>query len=260
MRTWWTGAALLAAGLGWWVVDRVLTTLFPLSWGGPNIGGGFLLLVAAAVGVTGAILLLVSGSALLARRPRPQARALAVPLALDAALLVALVAVRALLPGDAGPGGGVAGVDGQVGVTVDTSGAPVLLLEVCTGAVDTVSVVGPNRGDRPNEVFAVLHAPGRVDAPTQVALLAPPPGWTGAPASLPLGTQELLIASAEGHQSTSLQVDFTGEDLTALDPGTVQYSEYDAAAEDLVPHRVARAGFHDVACARFAAAAQGQGG
>ena len=249
MKAWWTGASLLAVGLGWWITDRVLTTLFPLSWGGPNIGGGFLLLVAAAAAVAGAVMLVVSGRALLAQPSHHKLTLLWAPVAVDAALLVGLVAVHVLLPGDTGPDGGPAGINGQVGVTVDAAGAPVLILEVCHGSVDTITVLGPNRGSEPNEVFANLRSPAPVANPTQVALLAATPGWTGAPTSLPLDTHPFLIASAQGDQSELRQVDFSAADLAALDPATVQYSEYDDAKQDLVNRRTPRSGFHHVACA-----------
>lgn len=250
MKAWWTGASLLAVGLGWWITDRVLTTLFPLSWGGPNIGGGLLLLVAAAVAVLGAVMLVVSGRALLAQPSRRKLRLLWAPVAVDAALLFGLVAVRVLLPGDTGPDGGPAGINGQVGVTVDAAGAPVLILEVCRGSVNTITVVGPNRGSEPNEVFANLRAPAPVATPTQVALLSPTPGWSGTLASLPLDTQSFLIASAQGDQSELRQVDFSAADLATLDPATVQYSIYDDAKQDLVNRRTPRSGFHHVACPR----------
>jgi hypothetical protein len=249
VKAWWAGASLLAVGLGWWITDRVLTTLFPLSWGGPNIGGGFLLLVAAAVAVAGVVMLVVSGRALLAQPSHHTSRLLWAPVTVDAALLVGLVAVGVLLPGDTGPDGGPAGINGQVGVTVDAAGAPVLILEVCHGSVDTITVVGPNRGSEPNEVFANLRAPASVATPTQVALLSPTPGWTGTPASLPLEDQPFLIASAQGHQRQLRQVDFSAADLATLDPATVQYSDYDAAKRDLVNRRTPRSGFHKVACA-----------
>ncbi|WP_041795554.1 hypothetical protein [Modestobacter italicus] len=246
MKRWWIGASLLAVGLGWCITDWVLRTLYPLSWGGPNIGGGGLLLIAVGAAITGAVMLMTSGRALLSR---PKSWVLWAPVAVDAALLVGLVAVRVLLPGDTGPDGGLAGINGQVGVTVDATGAPVLMLEVCHGSVDTVTVVGPNRGSQPNEVFARLTAPAPVASPTQVALLAPPPGWSGTPTSLPLDTQSFLIASAEGTQSELRQVDFSAADLATLDPETVQYSDYDDAAQDLVNRRTPRSGFHQVACA-----------
>jgi uncharacterized membrane protein len=94
VKAWWTGASLLAVGLGWWITDRVLATQFPLSWGGPNIGGGFLLLVAAAAAVAGAVMLVVSGRALLSQPPPHKSTLLWAPVAVDAALLVGLVGRR----------------------------------------------------------------------------------------------------------------------------------------------------------------------
>jgi len=253
MKTWWSGAALVALGLAWLITDWVLRTVFPLSWGGPNIGGGGLFLLALVVAVVGAVLMGVRALPVLrSSRPRPRRGLVLAPVAVDAVLLIALVAVRVVLPGDTGPDGRSAGVNGQVAVSADATGAPVLLLEVCRGRVDTLTIVGPNRGSVPNQVFAELRAPTPVTAPLEVAPLAPPNGWRGAPASLPLTSQAFLIASAEGSQSELRQVDFSAGDLAELaaaGPDTVQYSAYDAdSPEGFVSHRTSRAEFHDVAC------------
>ena len=118
--------------------------------------------------------------------------------------------------------------------------------------MDAVRVVGPNRGNVANEVFAELRAPAPVTAPLEVAPLAPPSGWTGTPASLPLTSQEFLIASARGEQSELRQVDFNARDIAELataGPDTVQYSTYDPNSEEgFVNRRTSRAEFHALAC------------
>jgi len=196
--------------------------------------------------------MLVTLPALRASRPWPGRRRVLAPVAVDAVLLVAVVVVRVVLPGDTGPDGRLAGLDGQVGVSADATGAPVLLLEVCRGHVDTVTIVGPNRGSRPNQTFAELRAPAPVTAPLDVAPLAPPTGWRGAPVSLPLTSQAFLIASAQSAQSELLQVDFSADDLAELaaaGPDEVQYSTYAAGSHDgLVNRRTSRAAFHGIAC------------
>ncbi len=58
----------LALGATWIVVDRILTAQYPEKWGGPNIGGGALLLLAYALVVTG--LGLLAAAALGQRRRR----------------------------------------------------------------------------------------------------------------------------------------------------------------------------------------------
>lgn len=268
MRKWIIGNALVAVGLAWLIVDRVLSSRYPQSWGGPNIGGGGLLLISLLAIVAGVVTLVLSGvEGLRARHAgttnskgpgglrytespsRPplsyRSRRLAPP-ALTCVLIAGYVAALVGLPGDSGN----AGVNGSVGLSVDASGSPVLILQVCRGSIETLTVVGLNRGNEPNEVFVELTAPQEVTTMTAVSLLHPPTGWTGAPESLPLTTrpQLLLIATARGEQSTLREVDFTAGDLSSLDPGTVQYSSYDIDAQDLVSRRVPVADFRALAC------------
>ena len=103
MRAWWTGATLVALGLAWLIADQVLQALFPLSWGGPNIGGGLIILIAMAAAVAGLLMLLRAGPNLAQHQPRPSRLLVLAPLAVDGALVLALVAVRVVLSGDAGP-------------------------------------------------------------------------------------------------------------------------------------------------------------
>ncbi|MBC3760950.1 hypothetical protein ACUN7V_18155 [Quadrisphaera oryzae] len=253
-RAWWTGAALLALGLSWQITDRVLRTLYPLSWGGPNIGGFFIYVAAQVVAGAGLLTVVASGALLAAHRVRLGRGALLVPVVAAAVLVVALQVVNRVLPGDTGPDGGLAGVNGQVGLAADAAGDPVLVLEVCRGAVDTISVVGPNTGGT-NAFIAALQAPAPVTAPTTVPLLAPPSGWTGAPASLPLDSVEFVIVSASGRQSELRQVDFGAAELAsvvAAGPDAVLYSAYDPEGDrGSTPVLTTRAGFHELACAGF---------
>lgn len=85
---------------------------------------------------------------------------------------------------------------------------------------------------------------------TKVNLVEPPAGWVGARNALPLATrpQLLLIATADGEQSTLRQVHFTGEELFSLDPDTVQFSGYDLDSGDLVSRRVPVTDFRTLAC------------
>ncbi|MBF5080951.1 hypothetical protein [Quadrisphaera sp. INWT6] len=253
-RAWWTGAALLALGLSWQITDQVLRTLYPLSWGGPNIGGGLIYLVAQVIAVAGLITMVVTAARLGARRVRFGTGTFLVPVLVTGTLFVGLLAVNTLLPGDTGPDGGPAGINGQVGLAADATGSPVLVLEVCRGAVDTIDVAGPNIGGV-NAPVAVLKAPAPVTTPTEVSLLAPPPGWSGAPASLPLDSTEFVIASAFGSQSELRQVDFGAPELAsvaAAGPDAVLYSEYDPDGDrGSRPVLTTRAGFHELACAGF---------
>lgn len=252
VKTWRIGAALVALGLTWLITDRVLRALLPLNWGGPNIGGGFLILVALVIAATGVVLLVLGGLVLLRSRPRPTRAPVLVPVGLDAALVLILILVSFVLPDDTGTDGRLAGINGQVGISVDADGDLVVALEICAGSVDTVTVVGPNRSGKPNEVFAELTAPVALTASAQITLLGPPRGWTGAPTSLPLETQEFLIVSAGGWQSALSQVEITAADVAELEaagPSTVQYSAYDPDnARGSQSRRTTRTQFHQIAC------------
>lgn len=253
-KVWWTGATLLMLGLAWQITDQVLQTLYPLSWGGPNIGGFVIYFAAQVVAGAGLITMAAAAALSLSHRVRLSRATLLVPLMAAALLVVGLQAVNRLLPGDTGPDGGLAGINGQVGLAADASGNPVLVLEVCRGAVDTISVVGPNTGGR-NAFIAALQAPAPVTGPTQVSLLDPPSGWSGAPGSLPLDSVEFVIASASGRQSELRQVDFGATELAsvaAAGPDAVLYSEYDPGGDrGSRPVLTTRAGFHELACAGF---------
>lgn len=252
MRTWRVGATLVALGVTWLITDRVLLALLPLSWGGPNIGGGLLILLALVVAATGVVLLVLGGVALIRSRPRPARAPVVVPVVLDAGLVLVLLVAWLVLPDGTGTDGRLAGINGQVGISVDADGALVAVLEVCAGSVDTVTVVGPNRGAEPNEVFAELTAPAPLTTPEQVSLLAPPSEWTGAPASLPVGAENFLIVSAGGWQSELRQVEINAADvaeLAAAGPDIVQYSVYDSeTAEGSANRRATRSRFHEIAC------------
>ena len=244
MRTWaWVrGHAPIAVGMVWLVTDRVLRLSHPLVWGGPNIGGGALVLLSYGAVLAGLSLLPAQGGpGPRGRRAQPVRHAAAVANGVLAALYVALV----LLP-DAP---GVPGVDGRTGVSVTAAGSPVLVLAVCRGSVDTVTVAGPSRGRTPGEVLARLTAPAPVAASTAVDVREPPPGWTVA---LPLqpgaATQPLLTASARGRQGRLGHVAFTAEDLASLDPGTVQHTGRGPEGQPRTSRRDPVASFEDLAC------------
>jgi hypothetical protein len=245
LRTSWrTGHVLLAVGLGWWLVDAVLTTLLPGAWGGPNIGGGLLLLLAAAVGVLGLVGVLLSGAGVDRRRPHWWA-----PVAANAVLALLVVGARLVLPGDGGPGGWDHGLNGVTGVTVDDAGSPVLALAVCYGSVDTVSVYGPNRGDQPNELLLELHTDEPVTTGALVDLADPGPRWTGGDASaLRLDQQELVIASAQDDRHGLAQVAFSADQLAALQPGDVRRDANGPSSAPDAPLTVPAADFRAAVC------------
>lgn len=137
----------------------------------------------------------------------------------------------------------------QLGVTVDASGAPVLLLEICRGSIDRITLVGPNVNGR-NEFFAGLTPPAPLTTSTTVDPLDLPDGWTSTAATLPYSTDPALlhISSGWGPQNSLRQVSFTRDSLAGLDPDAVQYSAFDTGVQDMVDRRMPREAFHAFVC------------
>jgi hypothetical protein len=160
------------------------------------------------------------------------------PVLVNALLIATLVAVANRSGGEP--------VAGAVGVTVSASGSPVLVIEVCRGSVDTVTVVGPHRGAEPNEQRARLTSRTPVNASISVDIVRPTRQWTGSPLSTPLGA--MLVATAGGPQGSLRQVSFSAADLASLDPSTVLYAA-EGAAGDAVLLRAPLTTFSGLSCA-----------
>ncbi|TKV61012.1 hypothetical protein FDO65_05010 [Nakamurella flava] len=86
------GVVLVVVGLCWMVVDPLLRKFQPLRWGGPNIGGGFLLIAANATVTAGAV---VTGAASAVRPPQWNSMT-RIGLAVVAALAFVYLLLRAL--------------------------------------------------------------------------------------------------------------------------------------------------------------------
>jgi hypothetical protein len=159
--------------------------------------------------------------------------------------------LAAVLPVLAAAGcGGSVDVNGQVGITVTEDGTPVAVVEICHGSVVTLSVAGPNRGQQPNEVHAELTADQPLQASTTVVLAEPGAGWQGTALLPPLDDSLYIVLADDREEHRQLQqADFTPAELAALDPGTVQYSEFVFGADDpLQSVQVPLADFRAIAC------------
>lgn len=113
------GFLLLILGFGWLTASVLLRNYNPLRWGGPDIGGGALVLLAGVAVVAGLVLVVVDIP--LHRRDRGSRLPVMTWIAAFVSVLLAatFVEVLVLKPGDPS-----AGLNGQVGVTVSASGWP----------------------------------------------------------------------------------------------------------------------------------------
>lgn len=57
------GWLLLTVGVLGWALDAILTRALPQTWGGPNMASGLLVLVCLALGLVGALLVLLHHTA-----------------------------------------------------------------------------------------------------------------------------------------------------------------------------------------------------
>lgn len=239
MRRWILGNALLVPGLLWVGIYSALKHLYPLSWGGPDIGGGALLLLAYVLVAAGVLLALSAVRVLRRSRDgRTRTGRWVVGRWVPAVLTLLATAVCAvLLIAPPGPGG--SGIVGKTGVTVGAAGQPVLVLIVCERSINSVSVVGPNRGGS-NQKLGSLTAPGPITGTVLVPLADPPTGWSGGPVNLPLKQRpaDLVIADGWGEQSLLSQVTFTAAQLAALRPSEVLLARGETAPIEGISKRL----------------------
>ena len=84
-------------------------------------------------------------------------------------------------------------INGAVGLTVDTEGRPIAVVELCHGKVTEVSIAGPNRGEQQNVVYAELTTDPQTESFT-LDVASPPSAWAGTALALP-------ITDVNGHQN-----------------------------------------------------------
>lgn len=199
----------------WLIVDQVLRGYLPLRWGGPNIGGGFLVGICYVALLVGVVRLALDRGLWTRRWSGWMWTSGAVIVVLFAGFLF----VRIVQPRDTD-----AGLVGRVGVTVTARGEPVLALLVCRGSIDRVEIVGPHRGSVPNEHLATYRSDAPVSGYQEMSLSDPGPGWLADPGITGDGIagQALVIASADGEKAALASVSFTAADLAGLSPGVVQ--------------------------------------
>lgn len=117
---------------------------------------------------------------------------------------------------------------GRLGVTVDASGAPVLLVMLCEKSRPYVQLVEGRKGSDPESKANVERGEWSTDTTyrgvQKLTLAAPEAMWTTTKSPGALASDVLLIAdggTAEDDTASLVPVDFTPADLATLRPGQV---------------------------------------
>lgn len=114
----------------------------------------------------------------------------------------------------------------QVGVTVDDAGNPVLVLQDCSGSIDTLDVAVPHvpgSGQPAPEVRLTIKKP--VKGVVQIPLYVGGGGWTPVEAIQPFTAAGDYYVSSRGHRPDSRGggVIFSIADLKPLKPGQIRH-------------------------------------
>jgi hypothetical protein len=127
-------------------------------------------------------------------------------------------------------GGCTVPIGGIAAIGVDESGRPVGYLLMCGGEVDGASVyhhAAPSEGSTDETIDGTWDAPGPVTGLASWSLGAPADGWSArAPlGELAAGQTYSLYGWSEDNDWSTVAHDFTVEDLAALHPGEVAFTE-----------------------------------
>jgi len=141
-------------------------------------------------------------------------------------------------------------VVGQVGISVDEQGAPVVVVAVCTDFIDTVDISlgreGLGEGDSNPEV-GTWEAQEHVTDFATLNLANPGEAWKAhAPLALEPDKHYIVLAEQAEADVEATQVDFFGKDVAGLAPGKVYTSSGDPDSVKLVGHEAAD--FQSFAC------------
>lgn len=226
---WWrTGSAMVVVGGCWLVVGAVARQAFPLAWTYTAVLHVPLDLVAVVAVVAGVVMAVDS-----LRRRRTlglRLRVLAPSAALGVLVLLAALAGRAVPAVPGVPAGD--GFNGQVGVMAGPDGAPVAVLGLCQGTVDSLTVQDVANEQLLEEGDAYLPAArlehdGGLGGIVQVDLTRPPAQWGGTALGDPASGEEDLRITATGRQSVLNDTYFTRAEIQQLAPGMVTYSVWE---------------------------------
>lgn len=244
---WRTGTALVVVAGGWLAVGAVARLVNPLVWTYLQPVHVPLDLVAVVAVIWGVVLAVAA-----ARRRRAEGASIR-PLARSAAgcaVLLAVVAVARAVPvGD--------GFNGQAGVMAGPDGSPVVVLGLCRGEIDTITVddldsdLAEQAWDRGEDVHvAQLTHDGGVEEVTSVDLTSPPGGWRGTTLRPPNPGEEELYLEARGRGSVLDVLWFTRAEVEQLPPDTVLLSAWGEQGELVGNEQVPLEDVAAVACSQ----------
>ncbi len=128
-------------------------------------------------------------------------------------------------------------VVGALGVTVDETKRPVVVVEACEGVATRVDLFFAREGatdDEENVRVGTWVSDAPVRGTSELALHAPAGPWAGK--SVEVVADRGYIATAVGEEDREVlgQVAFRGGDLASLEPGTVYVNDTDPDASELV--------------------------
>ena len=130
-------------------------------------------------------------------------------------------------------------VIGALGVTVDQSARPVLVVEACDGAAILVTLSYNREGladDEENEDIASWTSVEPVVGMSELVLHSPSAPWQGEGIDLPYDRGYIAGGQGEGDKQVLSQVAFSGAQLTEMLPGTIYRNDPDHGVTALVPH------------------------
>jgi hypothetical protein len=115
-------------------------------------------------------------------------------------------------------------ISGRLGVTVDDTGQPQILVLSCDAPLTSVDASGDRTGLASDEENETLATWSRTDAADGLSVLdpaAPGDGWTGDALTWPTGRTVVLGAGSADGKVAGTSVIVSPESLEALEPGRV---------------------------------------
>ena len=146
-------------------------------------------------------------------------------------------------------------VDGLIGIGIDVSGQPQVVLMSCLHHLDGVTVIwsdDPTGLDSKHAVVAKWKLPVGYDSPIEWSLLSSTPeGVTivkGPAALTPGRTYSIGGGSHDDPYWSAGGPDFTAKDIARLHPGEILIQDFMTDKEPTTPTRVSMDQFKELAC------------